>query len=85
MVSVDPWFAQSDDPLGTAILLPGRMFGMATPVLHWPTVLLTQIGWSVRRWPTPRSTKRRMISRYWSLPSRREARSDLRGVEHLVL
>ncbi len=47
MVSVDPWFAQPDDPLGTAILLPGRMFGMATPVMHWPAVLLTQIGWSV--------------------------------------
>jgi hypothetical protein len=47
MVSVDPWFAQPDDPLGTAILLPGRMFGMAIPVMHWPAVLLTQIGWSV--------------------------------------
>jgi hypothetical protein len=23
------------------------MFGMATPVLRWPTVLLPQIGWSV--------------------------------------
>jgi len=47
LVSVDPWFAQPDDPRGTAILLPGRMFGIATPVLHWPVVLLTEIGWSV--------------------------------------
>jgi hypothetical protein len=47
MVSVEPWFAQPDNPLGTAILLPGRMFGTATPLLHWPAVLLTQCGWSV--------------------------------------
>ncbi len=46
-MSVDPWFAQPDHPVGTAILLPGRMFGIATPLLHWPAALLTQIGWSV--------------------------------------
>jgi hypothetical protein len=47
VVSVDPWFAQPDHPLGTAILLPGRMGGIATPLLHWPAALLTQMGWSV--------------------------------------
>lgn len=47
MVSVDPWFAQPDHPLGTAILLPGRMGGIATPVMHWPASLLTEVGWSV--------------------------------------
>lgn len=46
-MSVDPWFAQPTHPLGTAILLPGRMGGIATPLLHWPAVLLTEIGWSV--------------------------------------
>jgi hypothetical protein len=46
-VSVDAWFAQPDHPLGTAILLPGRMGGMATPLLHWSAALLTQLGWSV--------------------------------------
>lgn len=46
-MSVDPWFAQPKHPLGTAILLPGRMGGIATPLLHWPAALLTQIGWSV--------------------------------------
>jgi hypothetical protein len=47
LVSVNPWFAQPDHPLGTAILLPGRMGGVATPLLHWPAALLTQNGWSV--------------------------------------
>jgi hypothetical protein len=47
MVSIEPWFAQPDSVLGTAILLPGRMFGIATPLLHWPAALLTQCGWSV--------------------------------------
>ena len=47
MVSLDPWFAQPDRPLGTAILLPGRMGGIATPLMHWPAALLTQMGWSV--------------------------------------
>jgi hypothetical protein len=46
-VSIEPWFAQPDRVLGTAILLPGRMFGAATPLLHWPATLLTQYGWSV--------------------------------------
>lgn len=46
-MSVEPWVAQPDHPLGTAILLPGRNLGIATPVLHWPAALLTQIGWSV--------------------------------------
>jgi hypothetical protein len=46
-VSVDAWFAQPDHPLGTAILLPGRMGGVATPLLHWSASLLTQLGWSV--------------------------------------
>ena len=46
-MSVDPWFAQPDHPLGTAIVLPGQMFGIATPLLHWSAALLTQLGWSV--------------------------------------
>jgi hypothetical protein len=46
-VSVDPWFAQPGRPVGTAIVLPGRMFGIGTPVLSWPASLLTQLGWSV--------------------------------------
>jgi hypothetical protein len=46
-VSVSPWFAQPDQTLGTAILLPGRAAGIATPVLHWPASLLTELGWSV--------------------------------------
>lgn len=47
VVSVNPWFAQPDRSLGTVILLPGRMGGIATPLLHWPASLLTQMGWSV--------------------------------------
>jgi hypothetical protein len=47
MVSVERWFGQPDDMLGTAIVLPGRMLGIATPLLHWPAALLTQCGWSV--------------------------------------
>jgi hypothetical protein len=47
MVSMERWFAQPDDVLGTAMLLPGRMLGAATPLLHWPAALLTQLGWSV--------------------------------------
>jgi hypothetical protein len=47
VVSVDPWFAQPEHRLGTAILLPGRIGGIATPLLHWPAALLTQLGWSV--------------------------------------
>ena len=47
MVSIEWWFAQPDNVLGTAILLPGRMLGVATPLLHWPAALLTQCGWSV--------------------------------------
>ncbi|SDS57617.1 hypothetical protein SAMN04488543_1986 [Friedmanniella luteola] len=46
-MSVTPWFAQPDEPLGTAILLPGRQAGVATPLLHWPASLLTEMGWSV--------------------------------------
>jgi len=46
-VTVDPWFAQPEHSLGTAILLPGGMGGVATPLLHWPATLLTQMGWSV--------------------------------------
>ena len=46
-MSVTPWFAQPEEPLGTAILLPGRQGGLATPVLHWPASLLTEMGWSV--------------------------------------
>jgi predicted alpha/beta-hydrolase family hydrolase len=46
-VSVDLWFDQPDHPLGTAILLPGRRGGMATPLLHWSAALLTELGWSV--------------------------------------
>ena len=46
-MTVDPWFAQPDHPLGSAIVLPGRMFGLATPLLHWSATLLTQLGWSV--------------------------------------
>jgi hypothetical protein len=46
-VTVDPWFAQPDHCIGTAILLPGQMAGLATPLLHWPATLLTQLGWSV--------------------------------------
>jgi len=46
-VSVQPWFAQPGQPLGTAVLLPGRMGGTSTPLMHWPAALLTQIGWSV--------------------------------------
>jgi len=45
-VSIEPWFAQPDRVLGTAILLPGRMFRAATPLLHWPATLLTPYGWS---------------------------------------
>jgi hypothetical protein len=29
------------------ILLPGRMGGIAIPLLHWPAAMLTQLGWSV--------------------------------------
>jgi hypothetical protein len=47
MVSIERWFAQPDNVLGTAILLPGRTLGVATPLLHWPAALLTQCGWSV--------------------------------------
>jgi hypothetical protein len=47
VVSVIPWFAQPDQPRGTAILLPGRIGGIATPLLHWPASLLTEGGWSV--------------------------------------
>ena len=46
-MTVDPWFAQPDHPLGSAIVLPGRRFGLATPLLHWSATLLTQLGWSV--------------------------------------
>lgn len=46
-MNVQPWFAQPDHVLGTAIFLPGRMSGTATPLLHWPATLLTQNGWSV--------------------------------------
>lgn len=46
-MSVSPWFAQPAQALGTAILLPGRQLGVATPVLHWSATLLTQSGWSV--------------------------------------
>ena len=46
-MSVDAWFAQPEHPLGTAILLPGRMGGMSMPLLHWSAALLTQLGWSV--------------------------------------
>lgn len=46
-VSVTPWFAQPEEPLGTAILLPGRRGGAATPLLRWPASLLTELGWSV--------------------------------------
>lgn len=46
-MSVSPWFAQPGQPLGTAILLPGRWGGVATPVMHWPASLLTEGGWSV--------------------------------------
>jgi len=46
-VTLDPWFAQPKHSLGTAILLPGGMGGVATPLLHWPATLLTQMGWSV--------------------------------------
>lgn len=44
---VEPWFAQPDQALGTAICLPGRRGGVDTPVMHWPATLLTEIGWSV--------------------------------------
>lgn len=44
---MQPWFAQPGQPLGTAVLLPGRMGGTATPLMHWPAALLTQNGWSV--------------------------------------
>jgi hypothetical protein len=47
-VSVTPWFAQPKHVVGTAILLPGRTGGSATPVMHWPASLLTEAGWSVR-------------------------------------
>jgi pimeloyl-ACP methyl ester carboxylesterase len=46
-MSVTPWFAQPEKPLATAILLPGRQAGVATPLLHWPASLLTEMGWSV--------------------------------------
>lgn len=46
-VSVTPWFAQPEQPLGTAILLPGRQGGVVTPLMHWPASLLTEMGWSV--------------------------------------
>jgi hypothetical protein len=41
------WFSQPDTALGTAIVLPGRMFGAGTPLLHWTSMALTQHGWSV--------------------------------------
>ena len=41
------WFAQPDTALGTAIVLPGGMFGAGTPLLHWTSMALTQHGWSV--------------------------------------
>lgn len=41
------WFAQPGTALGTAIVLPGRMFGAGTPLLHWTSMALTQHGWSV--------------------------------------
>lgn len=47
VVTVRPWFAQPDHPLGTAILLPGGTGGVFTPLLHWSATLLTQSGWSV--------------------------------------
>ncbi len=46
-MSVEPWFAQPDRVVGTAILLPGRRGGVATPLMHWPATLLTSTGWSV--------------------------------------
>ncbi|MBP2415340.1 hypothetical protein ACFFOM_02825 [Microlunatus capsulatus] len=46
-MTVTPWFAQPEEPLGTALLLPGRQAGIATPLLHWPASLLTETGWSV--------------------------------------
>jgi len=46
-VSVVPWFGQPEHPVGTAILLPGRSFGVSTPLLHWSAELLTEHGWSV--------------------------------------
>ena len=46
-MSVEPWFAQPDHVLGTAILLPGRRGGVVTPLLQWPASLLTQNGWLV--------------------------------------
>jgi len=47
VVTVLPWLAQPDHPLGTAILLPGGTGGVFTPLLHWSATLLTQSGWSV--------------------------------------
>lgn len=41
------WFAQPATAVGTAIVLPGRMFGAGTPLLHWTSMALTQHGWSV--------------------------------------
>ena len=41
------WFAQPGTAVGTAIVLPGRMFGAGTPLLHWTSMALTQHGWSV--------------------------------------
>lgn len=46
-VSAEPWLSQPLRPLGTAVLLPGRRGGVATPLMHWPASLLTQAGWSV--------------------------------------
>jgi len=72
-VSVDPWFAQPDHPLGTAIRLPGRRLGIAAPLLHWPAALLTQLGWSV-------------LGVTWDEDGlSREAASDVRGCADAAL
>ena len=41
------WFAQPAQLWVWAIVLPGRMFGAGTPLLHWTSMALTQHGWSV--------------------------------------
>ena len=46
-MSVNPWFGQPAESLGTAILLPGARGGISTPLMHWPATLLTEAGWSV--------------------------------------
>ena len=52
-MTVTPWFAQPEEPLGTALLLSGRQAGIATPLLHWPASLLTETGWSVLGYVDP--------------------------------